>query len=213
MQIYHTKKTTTARTLEAPPCAARQPTIDQLIQAGSWQRTSAVPVQRAPKYNLNDGYIFEGMLLSSLYGGHEISIKNNTYSDGGAFAGWSSIMRFETEDHKFTKFSARKMDLRGRLQLEDIMPTKEKYRTDQVVTRGVDTCTVITVSSHDKHVMAHLDGKDLNQEALKEIIRCVPLQPSKGLTKAAIAALIVGGMGLAGGVGFAIYKYLKGRTG
>lgn len=37
------------------------------------------------------------------------------------------------------------------------------------------------------------------------------LQPSKWLTKAAIAALIAGGMVLAGGV--VVYEYLKGRTG
>ncbi|WP_288615588.1 hypothetical protein [uncultured Bacteroides sp.] len=184
MQTYQHKNAAVARTLETSPRAARQPSIEQIIRMDSWAVPSAAPLQRVPAYNLDDESGFPKMSLFSLYAaGANQHTSDTQYTGNSAFLGWSSIMSFQTRDHKFTDFSARQMDGQGCLKPEKITPGGG-YSTDQVVTRGVDSCTVITVSFHDKQVMAHLDGKDLNEAALAEMKNAVPVGPLEGEAEA-----------------------------
>lgn len=106
-------------------------------------------IQMLPNRNSNDAYDFSNISLQNLYEGRG-SIKNNIFTKNSAFLGWDSFLLF----HKNNK----KLGFQGMG-----ISSMPNYKTQQVVTRGIDTCTFVAISLKDKTLSAHYDASQLEQ--------------------------------------------------
>lgn len=133
------------------------------------RKTSYPPIVQftGPERNSNEAFPFVDMPLTLLYhfpGEKEV----NKHCDKSAFLGWSSIQTFDAIENTLKNFNITMGTGHG--------PINEGYTSNQIVTRGVDSCTVVIISTGSRNLMAHIDIGERNSgdKELEKIKKEIP---------------------------------------
>ncbi len=136
-------------------------------EKGHGKRNPSPTIQMV-RFGDDFGYHYRSISPEQHLSGMHPNIWRNLSNANGYHLGWGSIMSFTSGGGNFTfqnGISPAGPIVGGGIQ------------GDQIVTRGVSSCTIIAVSLNNQHVMAHLDAHDLTPANLVFITTQVPPGP------------------------------------